>query len=178
MTIFSISIFLVPGTHCLAVQHATTRLPGPPSHTEAEGMLLRSLCFTGLPVHHQGGPPTSLLHSSEVTGLSHCALQRCTCWIDQVQRAKVLALLLFSPVQQWHLKVVSGASPIPVRNIISQRSHPMRAMISSHEMPVRSWWDQSVSTIWPHRDLIVWDCTMRSLWDRYEITKIFSMQQK
>ena len=47
MTIFSVNIFLVPGTHCLAVQHATTRLAGPPSHAEAEGMLLRSLCFQG-----------------------------------------------------------------------------------------------------------------------------------
>ena len=45
MTIFSANIFLVPGTHCLAVQRATKRLADPPSHMEAEGMLLRSLCF-------------------------------------------------------------------------------------------------------------------------------------
>ena len=54
----------------------------------------------------------------------------------------------------------------------------MRSMISSYEMPVRSWWDQSVSTFSSHRDLIVWDRTMRSLWDLYEIIKIFLMQQK
>ena len=45
-------------------------------------------------------------------------------------------------------------------------------------MPVRPWWDQSVSTYWSHRDLIIWDRTMRSLWDLYEIIKIFLMQQK
>ena len=45
MTIFSAHIFLVPGAHCFTVQHAT-RLAGPPSHVEAEGMLLRSLCLT------------------------------------------------------------------------------------------------------------------------------------
>ena len=45
MTIFPASISFVPGTHRLVVQHATTRLAGPLSHAEAEGMLLRSLCF-------------------------------------------------------------------------------------------------------------------------------------
>ena len=39
------NIFLVPGTHCLEVQRANTRLASPPSHAEAEVMLLRSLCF-------------------------------------------------------------------------------------------------------------------------------------
>ena len=45
MTIFPASISFVPGTHRLVVQHATTRLAGPLSHAEAEGMLLRSLCL-------------------------------------------------------------------------------------------------------------------------------------
>ena len=39
------NIFLVRGTHCFEVQHANTRLASPPSHAEAEGMLLRSLCL-------------------------------------------------------------------------------------------------------------------------------------
>ena len=52
MTIFSVNIFLVPGTHCLAVQHVTTELAGLPSHAEAEGMLLHSLCF----LHTVSGP--------------------------------------------------------------------------------------------------------------------------
>ena len=46
MTIFSANIFFVSWTHCLAVQHATKRSAGPTLHAGAEGMLLRSLCFS------------------------------------------------------------------------------------------------------------------------------------